>query len=296
MCLREFLRSSLGLGDREDILREELALAQPSDVATARFGDRLIVAKFRRLPECRIPALILQPLVENAVATRRLPVEGGVICMAVSRNGNDVPSPSKRLDRTPSWTGVGLAHVRRRFKSATAPKPPPCRAADGLYRVDLRFPCVTVPELPPDIVSVTNADGVPSPDPLLVQPVSWLTGSRVSLKIAMRLPSVRLDPCHPPDSRLPSMNAQEHRRVEHRSAPDRPLPRSCLAVAPRSRLRLRSRVAERDHVHTSCPSPRSCGRSPEAASAATAGEFRASHRALRAQRACQPPALNGFNR
>jgi hypothetical protein len=155
MCLRlsEFLRSSLGLGDRGDIpLREELALARSYlDVEHVRFGDRLVVQEDIQgaCQECSIPALILQPLVENAVkhGVAGL-VEGSVIRVAVSRSGNEVHvsvenafDPDVAVDRL----GVGLAHVRRRLQirygsDATFH----AAATDGLYRVDLRFPCVTL--------------------------------------------------------------------------------------------------------------------------------------------------------
>ena len=126
MCLRlsEFLRSSLGLGDRL-IVREEIQDA---------------------CQECAIPALILQPLVENAVkhGVAGL-VEGGVIRLAVSRSGNVVHiavenafDPDAAVDRL----GVGLAHVRRRLHVRYGAEATfHAAATDGLYRVDLRFPC-----------------------------------------------------------------------------------------------------------------------------------------------------------
>jgi hypothetical protein len=156
MCLRlsEFLRSSLGLGDREEIpLREELALARSYlDVEHVRFGDRLIVREEIQdaCQECAIPALILQPLVENAVkhGVAGL-VEGGVIRLAVSRSGNVVHiavenafDPDAAVDRL----GVGLAHVRRRLHVRYGSEATLHAAAtDGLYRVDLRFPCTLTP-------------------------------------------------------------------------------------------------------------------------------------------------------
>jgi sensor histidine kinase YesM len=69
MCLRlaDFLRSSLGLSDRELIpLREELALARSYlEVERVRFGDRLRVEEGidPECEECGVPPLVLQPLV-----------------------------------------------------------------------------------------------------------------------------------------------------------------------------------------------------------------------------------------
>jgi len=73
MCLRlaDFLRSSMGLGNRESIsLRDELALVRSYlDVEQVQFGERLRVES-EIDPDCdgcAVPALLLQPLVENAV-------------------------------------------------------------------------------------------------------------------------------------------------------------------------------------------------------------------------------------
>jgi hypothetical protein len=152
MCVRlsDFLRSSLGLGERESIpLREELALARSYlDVEHVRFGSRLIVREEIQdaCEECAIPALLLQPLVENAVKHGIAGMlEGGVIRLAVERSGDSVHIAVENAfdpDAAPAGLGVGLAHVRRRLQvrfgdAATFA----AGARDGLYRVDLRFPC-----------------------------------------------------------------------------------------------------------------------------------------------------------
>ena len=94
MCVRlaGFLRSSLGLGDRANIpLSEELALARSYlEVEQVRFGARLRVEEEIE-PECEacgVPALLLQPLVENAVkhGVAGL-VEGGAIRLTARRRG-----------------------------------------------------------------------------------------------------------------------------------------------------------------------------------------------------------------
>src|SRR5438552_167038 len=82
--------ASLGLGDRESIpLHEELALAHNYlDVEQVRFGERLKVNDEIQpgCEECAIPALLLQPLVENAVKHGVAGmIEGGTIRLAVSR-------------------------------------------------------------------------------------------------------------------------------------------------------------------------------------------------------------------
>ena len=126
MCilLSDFLRNTLGLGEREAISwREELALSRTYlDVEQVRFGSRLRVeiAVDEDCSECMVPPLVLQPLVENAVkhgiATM---VEGGLIrveghvvkgSMEVSvANDFDPDSPSPRRN------GLGLRNVRSRL-------------------------------------------------------------------------------------------------------------------------------------------------------------------------------------
>src|SRR5579885_1430495 len=71
MCLRlsEFLRATLNLAEKESItLDQEMALAKTYlDVERVRFGERLRVQQSLgpQCANCYVPALILQPLVEN---------------------------------------------------------------------------------------------------------------------------------------------------------------------------------------------------------------------------------------
>ncbi len=152
--LSEFLRGSLALGDRESIpLADELALARSYlDVEHVRFGARLEVREEIQdaCRQCGIPALLLQPLVENAVKHGIAGlIEGGVIRLAVDRTGDYVHvSVENAFDpdnEAPARLGVGLAHVRRRLHvrygdSATFET----TGVDGMYRVDLTFPCTPV--------------------------------------------------------------------------------------------------------------------------------------------------------
>jgi LytS/YehU family sensor histidine kinase len=128
MCIRlsDFLRSTLGLGDRTSIsLGEELALVGIYlEIEQVRFGTRLRTEK-QIEPGCEhihIPPLLLQPLVENAikhgVATL---VDGGWIKLAANQNGEilsvrvennfDPEAPSNRRN------GVGLPNIRRRLRA-----------------------------------------------------------------------------------------------------------------------------------------------------------------------------------
>jgi two-component system, LytTR family, sensor histidine kinase AlgZ len=153
MCVRlsDFLRSSLGLGGRESVpLGEELALAHSYlEVEQVRFGDRLRVDEEIEpaCADCAIPVLLLQPLVENAVKHGVAGmVEGGAIRLAVRRLGPDVSiTVENGFDPEmppPRNLGLGLAHVRRRLQLRYGEGAAlDAGAADGVYRVVLRFPC-----------------------------------------------------------------------------------------------------------------------------------------------------------
>ncbi len=153
MCIRlaDFLRSTLGLGERSSVAwHEELDLAQAYlDVEQVRFGSRLHVEV--RVDEacagCLVPPLVLQPLIENAVkhgiATL---VDGGTIqvqsrvldgFLEVSvENGFDPESPSQRRN------GLGLRNVRTRLERRFGPS---ARLAAGArenrFRAEFTVPC-----------------------------------------------------------------------------------------------------------------------------------------------------------
>jgi hypothetical protein len=132
MCilLSDFLRSSLGMGDRDQIpLGDELALARNFlAIQQVRFGARLRIEE--RLDDsaktCLVPPLVLQPLVENAVthgiATL---VDGGSIELETRLSGGEVAitientfdpeAPRRRR------TGLGLPNVRKRIAARYGP-------------------------------------------------------------------------------------------------------------------------------------------------------------------------------
>lgn len=153
MCIRlsDFLRSSLGLGDRESIpLREELALARSYlEVERVRFGARLRVEESidSACEGCLVPALLLQPLVENAVkhGVAGL-VEGGAIRLVANRIGAGVSIEIENAfdpeSAAAARDGMGLAHVRRRLAMRYGDEAVFSAGADGaVYRVALRLPC-----------------------------------------------------------------------------------------------------------------------------------------------------------
>jgi hypothetical protein len=154
MCIRlsDFLRNSLALTGRENIpLSEELALARSYlTVEQVRFGARLkIVEDIEDTCEsCSIPALLLQPLVENAIKHGIAGmIEAGEIRLSARRRDGQVAiTVENAFDPDappPTKLGIGLAHIRRRLDVRygdrahfeAAPIDP------GLFRVSLRFPC-----------------------------------------------------------------------------------------------------------------------------------------------------------
>jgi two-component sensor histidine kinase len=153
MCIKlaAFLRSSLGLGSRDRIpLKDEVALVRSYlDVEQVRFGPRLHVeaAIGPECDECIVPALLLQPLVENAVkhGIANL-VDGGSIRLAAQRRGGNVAITLENEfdpDTPPRRSlGLGLQHVRRRLEICYGDEALFDAGAQGAtYRVSLRLPC-----------------------------------------------------------------------------------------------------------------------------------------------------------
>lgn len=153
MCIRlsDFLRNTLGLGERESVAwHEELDLAQAYlDVEQVRFGPRLHVEVHvdQACADCLVPPLVLQPLIENAVkhgiATL---VEGGTIRvesrvvngrLEVSvENGFDPESPAPRRH------GLGLRNVRTRLETRFGTAALfAARAHDSRFRAEFGVPC-----------------------------------------------------------------------------------------------------------------------------------------------------------
>jgi two-component system sensor histidine kinase AlgZ len=153
MCIRlsDFLRSTLGLGERESISwREELALARVYlDVEQVRFGSRLQVEMNvdEACSDCLVPPLVLQPLIENAVkhgiATL---VDGGTIkvdgavrdgLLEISvENGFDPDSPAPRRH------GIGLRNVRSRLETRFgAAASLTAHAENNRFRAEMVIPC-----------------------------------------------------------------------------------------------------------------------------------------------------------
>ncbi len=129
MCiaLADFLRRTLGLGEKAVIpLQEELSLIHSfMAVEKIRFGARLLLDEEieQQTLDCMVPPLLLQPLVENAVAHGIASLtEGGWIRLdtkyrsddsvaIIVENSFDPEAPARRRN------GVGLANVRQRLNT-----------------------------------------------------------------------------------------------------------------------------------------------------------------------------------
>jgi len=152
--LAELLRKSLAAGNRESVpLAEDIALARSYlSVEQVRFGDRLAVLT-RVDPNAeswRVPPLLLQPLVENAVThgtSSRL--EGGTVTLEAGLQDGRlllvVENPRDPDSAARPGAGLGLDSVRRRLDAVygRAAEMNVQRSASG-FRVELRLPSFPV--------------------------------------------------------------------------------------------------------------------------------------------------------
>src|SRR5581483_9895805 len=153
MCilLSDFLRSTLGMGEKQSIpLGEEFELLRRYlAIEKVRFGARLEMEESvaEECLEQPVPPLLLQPLVENAVVHGIANVvENGTLRLAVARNGNReiaiIIENSFDPDAPPSRrTGFGLANVRKRLAARYGNRASLRAGADGdRYRVEIVIP------------------------------------------------------------------------------------------------------------------------------------------------------------
>jgi len=152
MCERlgDFLRRTLALGALDEVtVAEELEMVDHYlSIESVRFGARLQVerAVTEEALVCRVPPLLLQPLVENAIkhgVSDR--IEGGCVRLSAVRQGESlvlgVENPVDDDAPAKSGEGVGLDNVRRRLAvfGAREARMEAVREP-GRFRVSLRLP------------------------------------------------------------------------------------------------------------------------------------------------------------
>jgi two-component sensor histidine kinase len=155
MCigLADFLRASLRLGERDTVpFSEELALTNMYlDVEQARFGKRLRLVRDidPACDACEVPALLIQPLVENAVKHGiAMMAEGGEIVISGHRDRDllqfRVSNPFDPEAPVQVRNGIGLRNVRARLEAryGSAGKMR-VDATERNYEVTLTFPAKT---------------------------------------------------------------------------------------------------------------------------------------------------------
>jgi len=151
MCqqLADFFRDSLQAGSERLIpIETEVALvARYLDIEQVRFGNRLrhAIRLESGVEGLRVPPLILQPLIENAVrhgiATL---IDGGEITVALTTDGERAVAVVENQfdpDGRRTGTGIGLANVRARLASLYQERASLTAGADGdRYRVRVVLP------------------------------------------------------------------------------------------------------------------------------------------------------------
>jgi hypothetical protein len=152
MCIRlaDFLRSSLRLGERSNIpFSEEMALTKMYlDVEQVRFGGKLRLTQNvdPACNDCDVPALIIQPLVENAVKHGiAMMSEGGEIVLTGLRGRDElrftITNPFDPESPSTGRNGLGLRNIRERLESRYGNAARlEIQVEDSVYRVALTLP------------------------------------------------------------------------------------------------------------------------------------------------------------
>jgi hypothetical protein len=155
--LSTFFRSSLSLDPSADVsLMEEIALQRLYlDIEKVRFPRRLRVEIDvpKELESARLPALILQPIVENVIKYAVSPTreritlrisaqEAGPGRFVIDVVNSGKPPKEDALVDIPEGTGVGLANVRQRLfaRFGDAARVEIGEVQEGGYRVRMTLP------------------------------------------------------------------------------------------------------------------------------------------------------------
>ena len=158
MALSTFFRTSLSIDPSADVsLAEEIALQRLYlDIEQVRFPDRLHVAIDipEDLSEARVPALILQPIIENAIkygvsttnsrveiTIRGRKLDGGRMQLDITNREAGAGKGRSRQAPTHEGTGLGLSNVSQRLQAHFGSKAD-CRFGPipGGYEVSIAMP------------------------------------------------------------------------------------------------------------------------------------------------------------
>src|SRR5690348_8525972 len=161
LALSTFFRTSLSLDPSADVtLAEEISLQRLYlDIEKARFPDRLHVEIDvpEELEQARLPALLLQPIVENAIKYGVSKSRKAVVIRIEARHLDDrrmVVEISNRLKNggteqlaasTHEGTGLGLANVCQRLDARFGSRAS-CRfgaMSSGGFKVSITMPIET---------------------------------------------------------------------------------------------------------------------------------------------------------
>ena len=130
-----------------DIARQYLAIEE------LRLGERLRVTwRIDRMPaDALVPALLLQPLVENAVYHGVEPLaQGGEVAIEVAREGEEIlirlTNPYRPSGDRHSGNKMALANIRERLQLHFDAEASMQSRIDGdTYEITIRLPYITVP-------------------------------------------------------------------------------------------------------------------------------------------------------
>lgn len=155
----DFLRHTIAATDAEIVsLDQELEFARRYlEIEQVRFGDRLEVTMdvAEEVRDCRVPNLLLQPILENAVRHAIAPMAGGRIRLTGAKHGDTLwlaveDSGSARGEgngshgngSTGTAGGVGLANTRARLATIFGDRHrlTTRRTSDGGFRVEVEIP------------------------------------------------------------------------------------------------------------------------------------------------------------
>ena len=148
--LSELFRAALGAGHGESTLGEEISLAERYlAIESLRLGDRLqvqweVAADAPR--ELRMPRLVLQPLLENAVVHGIAPLAtGGLVTIAITREGRKlhlrIRNPAPRQRAQDGGNHHAQESIEQRLAYQFGPGARLGRSLeDGVYQCDMELP------------------------------------------------------------------------------------------------------------------------------------------------------------